>query len=94
MVVQKSFSQPLLKCLGLKDGHYALRDVHKGIRGIHIRAKAQTRQVIKDGFFWPILKADSKEFMKKYKKCQLYVRVQRQLIIKMTTLTSLSLFTK
>lgn len=48
---KRSFSQPLLKCLGLEDTQYALREVHKGICGVHTRAKALTKQAIRVGFF-------------------------------------------
>lgn len=47
---KKSFSKPLLKCLGPEDAYYDLSKVHKGICGLHLGAKALTRQVIKVGF--------------------------------------------
>lgn len=40
---QRSFLQPLLKCLGPEDAQYALMEVHDEICGIHIGAKSLTR---------------------------------------------------
>lgn len=91
---KRSFSQPLLKCLGLVDTHYTLREVHEGICEVHIGVNALTKQVIKIKFFWLILRVDTKEFVNMCEKCQMYTRVNRQLTIQMIILISPCPFVK
>lgn len=75
---KRCFSQPLLKCLGPLDTHYSLREVYEGIYGVHIKAMALTKQVIRVRFFCPTPKADAKQFMGRHKECHMYAKVSRQ----------------
>lgn len=72
------FVSTLLKCLGLEDTYYALREVHERIYRVHIGVKALTRQVIRAEFFQPTLWANAEEFMGKCEKCQMYAQVNKQ----------------
>ncbi|XP_057724000.1 uncharacterized protein LOC130939958 [Arachis stenosperma] len=67
---RKGLSQPLLKCLHPDHTDYVLREVHEGCCGHHIGGKALARKLIRAGYYWPSMMADSKEFVKKCIKCQ------------------------
>nr|XP_025617259.1 uncharacterized protein LOC112709589 [Arachis hypogaea] len=67
---RKGLSQPLLKCLHPDQTDYVLREVHEGCCGHHIGGKALARKLIRAGYYWPTMMADSKEFVKKCIKCQ------------------------
>ncbi|XP_025703025.1 uncharacterized protein [Arachis hypogaea] len=67
---KKGLSQLLLKCLHPDQTDYMLREVHKGCCGHHIGGKALARKLIRAGYYWPSMMADSKEFVKKCVKCQ------------------------
>ncbi|XP_015948695.1 uncharacterized protein LOC107473628 [Arachis duranensis] len=67
---RKGFNHPLLKCLHPDQTDYVLREVHEGCCGHHIRGKALARKLIRAGYYWPSMMADSKEFVKKCAKCQ------------------------
>ncbi|XP_057763544.1 uncharacterized protein LOC130983889 [Arachis stenosperma] len=67
---KKGLSQPLLKCLHPDQTDYVLREVHEGCCGHHIGGKALARKLIRTGYYWPSMMADSKEFVKKCVKCQ------------------------
>ncbi|XP_057724044.1 uncharacterized protein LOC130940004 [Arachis stenosperma] len=62
---KKGLSQPLLKCLHPDQTDYVLREVHEGCCGHHIGGKALARKLIRAGYYWPSMMADSKEFVKK-----------------------------
>ncbi|XP_015955678.1 uncharacterized protein LOC107480072 [Arachis duranensis] len=62
---RKGFNQPLLKCLHPDQTDYVLREVHEGCYGHHIGGKALARKLIRAGYYWPSMMADSKEFVKK-----------------------------
>ncbi|XP_057744769.1 uncharacterized protein LOC130962591 [Arachis stenosperma] len=67
---KKGSNQPLLKCLHPDQTDYVLREVHEGCCGHHIGGKALARKLIRAGYYWPSMMADSKEFVKKCVKCQ------------------------
>ncbi|XP_057756151.1 uncharacterized protein LOC130975360 [Arachis stenosperma] len=67
---KKGLNQPLLKCLHPDQTDYVLREVHEGCCGYHIGGKALARKLIRAGYYWPSMMADSKEFVRKCVKCQ------------------------
>ncbi|XP_015969769.1 uncharacterized protein LOC107493196 [Arachis duranensis] len=67
---RKGFNHPLLKCLHPDQMDYVLREVHEGCCGHHIGGKALARKLIRAGYYWPSMMADSKEFVRKCVKCQ------------------------
>ena len=46
---KQAFSASLLKCIGEEDANYVLREVHKGICGNHIGARALARKTLRQG---------------------------------------------
>ncbi|XP_016177618.1 uncharacterized protein LOC107619895 [Arachis ipaensis] len=67
---KKGLNQPLLKCLRPDQMDYVLSEVHEGCYGHHIGGKALARKLIKTGYYWPSMMADSKEFVKRCRRCQ------------------------
>ncbi|XP_016186089.1 uncharacterized protein LOC107627776 [Arachis ipaensis] len=66
----KGLNQPLLKCLRPDQTNYVLSEVHEGCCGHHIGGKALAQKLVRAGYYWPSMMADSKEFMKGCKRCQ------------------------
>ena len=48
---KRGFFTPILKCIAGKDTKYVLREVHEGICGNHIGARALTRKVLRQGYY-------------------------------------------
>ncbi|XP_025628782.1 uncharacterized protein [Arachis hypogaea] len=67
---KRGLSQPLLKCLRPDQTDYVLREVHEGCCGHHIGGKALTRKLVRVRYYWPSMMADSKEFVRRCKRCQ------------------------
>ncbi|XP_016199941.1 uncharacterized protein LOC107640950 [Arachis ipaensis] len=67
---KKGLSQPLLKCLHPDQTDYILREVHEGCCGHHIGGKALARKLVRAGYYWPSMMANSKAFVEKCKRCQ------------------------
>ncbi|XP_011100179.1 uncharacterized protein LOC105178414 [Sesamum indicum] len=61
---------PLLKCLDDPQARYVLREIHEGSCGNHFGARSLALKVTRQGYFWPTLMKDSKEFVRKCEKCQ------------------------
>ncbi|XP_074323036.1 uncharacterized protein LOC141659984 [Apium graveolens] len=65
LLYRKTFSSPILKCVGLKEAKYCLTEVHEGICGDHMSAKSLAHKIIRQGYYWPTIHQDAIEFMKK-----------------------------
>nr|XP_025692462.1 uncharacterized protein LOC112794697 [Arachis hypogaea] len=85
---KKGLNQPLLKCLHPDQTDYILREVHEGCYGHHIGGKALARKLIRAGYYWPSMMADSKEFVKKCVKCQENANFHRAPASELSLLTS------
>ncbi|XP_057719198.1 uncharacterized protein LOC130933587 [Arachis stenosperma] len=85
---KKGLNQPLLKCLHPDQTDYVLREVHEGCCGHHIGGKALARKLIRAGYYWPSMMADSKEFVKKCVKCQENANFHRAPASELSLLTS------
>ena len=48
---KRGFSVPILKCVGREDANYILREVHKGICGNHIGARALAGKALRQGYY-------------------------------------------
>ena len=51
----KGFSQPYLKCLDLEDAEYVLKEIHEEVCGNHFGPHSLVEQVVRAGYFWPIM---------------------------------------
>ena len=52
---KRGFFTPILKCIAREDDNYVLREVHEGVYGNHIRARALEGKVLRQGYYWPIM---------------------------------------
>jgi hypothetical protein len=53
---------PLLRCISKTEGQKILQEVHAGIYGGHIGAHALAAKVIRQGFYWPAMIDDGKDY--------------------------------
>ena len=52
---KRVFFTPILKCIAREDANYVLREVHEGIYGNHIGARALVGKVLRQGYYWPTI---------------------------------------
>ena len=64
VLYKRGFSQPYLSCLALDEPNYVLREVHEGACGNHFGAKALVHKVVYTGYYWLIIQADAKVYVK------------------------------
>ena len=67
---KRGFFTPILKCIAGKDTEYVLREVHEGICGNHIGARALVGKVLRQGYYWPTILKDATNLVKKCRICQ------------------------
>ena len=66
---KRGFFTPVLKCIVGKDTEYVLREVHEGICGNHIRARALAGKVLRQGYYWPTILRDVTDLVRRCKIC-------------------------
>ena len=84
----RGFFTPMLKCIAGKDTEYVLREVHEGICGNHIKARALAGKVLRQGYYWPTILKDATDLVKKCKICQEHAKISRLPSEPLTSITS------
>ena len=62
---KRGFFTPILKCIAGKDADYVLREVHEGVCGNHIGARALAGKALRQGYYWPTMLKDAIELVRK-----------------------------
>ncbi|KAL5574095.1 hypothetical protein UlMin_023692 [Ulmus minor] len=75
---KRSFSSPSLTCLNEDQAKYALQEVPEGVCGNHSSGRALAHKVLRQGYYWPTIQADSLAFVQKCDKCQRFSTIPHQ----------------
>jgi hypothetical protein len=67
---KRGFIIPLIKCLGPNETQEVLADVHDGICGQHLGAKALAKKVLQARYYWPTMLKDAQAYVNLYDKFQ------------------------
>ncbi|XP_073120867.1 uncharacterized protein [Henckelia pumila] len=78
VLYKKSFSGPLLKCLGPKEAHYILKEIHEGCCGNHLGSYSLARKVLLAGYFWPTILKGAIALVTSCDSCQRHSRLQHR----------------
>ena len=66
---KRGFFTPIRKCIAGKNTEYVLREVHEGICGNHIGARALAGKVLRQGYYWPTILRDAIDLVRKCRIC-------------------------
>jgi hypothetical protein len=84
----RGFITPLIKCLGLNETQEVFADVHDGICGQHLGAKALAKKVLRAGYFWPTMLKDAKDYVNLCDICQRHGDMNLTSLAELTSLVS------
>ena len=73
---KRGYFQPYLRCIEEEEAKYVLEEVQGGVYGDHMGAKSLVKKIMRTSYFWPTMKQDAAEFVKKCDSCQRYGNVQ------------------
>ena len=85
---KRGFFTPFLKCIVGEDTEYVLREVHEGICGNHIGARALAGKVLRQGYYWPTILKDATDLVRKCRICQEHAKISRLPSEPLTSITS------
>ncbi|XP_057444495.1 uncharacterized protein LOC130736721 [Lotus japonicus] len=63
---------PMLKCVDVGDAQGIMAEVHERVCSSHIGGRSLAVKVLRAGFYWPTIKKDCLEYVKKCEKCQVF----------------------
>uniref|UniRef100_A0A2N9G201 Integrase catalytic domain-containing protein n=1 Tax=Fagus sylvatica TaxID=28930 RepID=A0A2N9G201_FAGSY len=72
---KRGFSLPYLRCLAPDEANYVMREIHEGVCGDHSGARALQRKIVRAGYYWPSMKADTYQFVQRCDKCQRFANL-------------------
>ncbi|VFQ60332.1 unnamed protein product [Cuscuta campestris] len=72
---KRTLGGPMLKCLSEREARRILEEVHQGVCSAHQGALTLARKVILQGFYWPTLKKDALELVRKCPTCQTFAPI-------------------
>ncbi|RDY00733.1 hypothetical protein CR513_16048, partial [Mucuna pruriens] len=65
------------KCVDGDEALYIIQEVHEGICGTHIGGRALAGKIARAGYYWPTLKTDYMNYVKKCDRCQRFADVHQ-----------------
>ncbi|KAL0412586.1 UNVERIFIED_CONTAM: hypothetical protein Sradi_1460300 [Sesamum radiatum] len=72
---KRGFSQPYLKCINQDKVEYVLREIHEGSCGNHSGGRALSSKALRQGYFWPTMRKDAMDLVRKCQKCQVHANI-------------------
>ncbi|XP_065003984.1 uncharacterized protein LOC135636271 [Musa acuminata AAA Group] len=72
---KRSFSHPLLRCLGPEEAQTVLTEVHEGICGEHIAGRTLAYKILCQGYYWPTMSRDAISYIQRCDPCRRYIIV-------------------
>ncbi|KAI5337975.1 hypothetical protein L3X38_017246 [Prunus dulcis] len=75
---RKGFNGEPLRCLERSEAHQVMQEIHAGECGEHQGMKRLYRQLLSFGYYWPTMKKDAHDFVKKCHTCQIHANLSHK----------------
>ena len=72
-----SFGGPYLKCLSDPKAKYVLAELYEGVCGNHLGGRTLAHRAYTQGYYWPTMKQDVENYVKKCDRCQRHTPIPR-----------------
>ncbi|GKE88678.1 reverse transcriptase domain-containing protein, partial [Tanacetum coccineum] len=59
-----SFLGPWLRCVGLLQANYILREIHEGSCNMHAGPRSVVAKALRSGYYWPTMHADARKLIR------------------------------
>ncbi|BFG30001.1 hypothetical protein CerSpe_162750 [Prunus speciosa] len=78
MLYRKGFNGEPLRCLGESEARQVMQEIHAGECGEHQGMKRLHRQLLSVGYYWPTMKKDAHDFVKRCHTCQIHANLSHK----------------
>ena len=89
VLYKRGFSRPYLRCLGIEEADYVMREVHEEIYGNHLGSRSLVHKLVRAGYYWPTMQKDAEAYVKTCDKCQRFSNITKQPTEELTPMTAL-----
>ncbi|CAL1384138.1 unnamed protein product [Linum trigynum] len=72
VLYKKSHSGAYLRCLTNAEGLQAIDEVHRGTCGMHAGARSLEKILLRQGYYWPTIRADARRHVAACHQCQIH----------------------
>ena len=72
---KRGYLRPWLKCIPQEQADNLIAEVHEGLCGSHQGAKTLSKRILRAGYYWPTMKKDVAQYVKKCPKCQYHSKL-------------------
>ncbi|KAL0448230.1 UNVERIFIED_CONTAM: Gag-Pol polyprotein [Sesamum latifolium] len=69
---KRSFTLPALRCLKPEEAWEVMKEIHEGCYGNHAGGRSLAQKIMRHGYFWPTIKRDSMQLVRKCAQCQIH----------------------
>ena len=86
---RRFFGGPYLRCLNNVETQYVLVELHEGVCNNHIEGHTLAHRAHLQGYYWPTIKQDIENYVKRCDRCQRYAPIPRMPSEVLNPITSL-----
>ncbi|KAJ4790334.1 Pol-polyprotein [Rhynchospora pubera] len=87
-LLKKGYRKPWLVCVGESQGRKLIDEVHGGICGSHQNPYTVDKRIEREGYFWPTMRKDMIDVVRRCERCQYHSRVSRRPPASLNTIAS------
>nr|GEV99440.1 reverse transcriptase domain-containing protein [Tanacetum cinerariifolium] len=77
VLYRRSFLTPWLRCVGLLQADYVMREIHEGSCSMHTGPRSVVAKAIRLRYYWPTMHKDARDMIRKCINCQIHRPVTR-----------------
>nr|GEX58055.1 reverse transcriptase domain-containing protein [Tanacetum cinerariifolium] len=88
VLYKRSFLTPWLRCVGLLQEDYVMREIHEGSCSMHVRPRSVVAKAIRLGYYWPTMHKDARDMIRKCSDCQIHRPIARHPQQSLTLITA------
>nr|GEV90286.1 reverse transcriptase domain-containing protein [Tanacetum cinerariifolium] len=77
ILYRRSFLTPWLRCVGLLQEEYVIREIHKESCSMHVGLQSAVAKAIRLGYYWPTMHRDARDMIRKCNNCQIHRLITR-----------------
>ncbi|GJS20291.1 reverse transcriptase domain-containing protein [Tanacetum coccineum] len=88
ILYKKSFLGLWLRCVGLLQANYVLREIHEGSCSMHAGTRSVVAKALRIGYYWPTMHRDARALIRACQDCQVHKPNPRNPQQKLTPITS------
>ena len=74
---RKGKSSPWLRCVSPEEAAKVMEEIHRGLCGAHEGAGTLANKIFRQGYYWPTVKKEAEEFVRRCDVCQRFANAIR-----------------